>query len=231
VKLIAEKYLEDREALVRFEREGRTASAMIHPNICTVFETGHWRDRPYIAMELLHGMSFGDRIHSGPIEFGEALGIAIPVLNALEAAHKLGIVHRDIKPANLFLTTRGQVKVLDFGLAKIHRYRQPAILGEEMATVATYVTMPGTMLGTYAYMPPEQVLGEAVDGRADLYSFGIVLHEMLTGTLPVRNTRIALLSDGLGLVVGKLIALDRKARYQDAAEVREVLQKLRQTTI
>lgn len=231
VKLIAEKYLEDREALVRFEREGHAASALVHPNICTVFETGRWRERPYIAMELLQGMPLSDRIQSGRMEFGEAMDVAIPVLNALEAAHKLGIVHRDIKPANVFLTSRGQVKILDFGLAKVQRRHQPPILGEEMATMATFVTMPGTMLGTYAYMPPEQVLGEAVDGRADLYSFGIVLHEMLTGTLPVRNSRIALLADGLGLVVGKLIAVDRNARYRDAAEVREALTRLKQTTI
>jgi serine/threonine protein kinase len=225
LKLIAEKYLADREALVRFEREGQAASALAHPNICTVFETGRWRNRPYMVMELLEGTSLSERIHAGRMGIGEMLSIAIPVASALEAAHKLGIVHRDIKPANLFLTSRGQVKVLDFGLAKMMRH-PAAAPGEEMATVATFVTMPGTILGTYAYMAPEQVRGEAVDGRADLYSFGVVLYEMATGTLPVRGAPTAPLPGGLGPVIAKLIAPERNARYRDATEVREAFGKL-----
>jgi serine/threonine protein kinase len=226
LKLIAEKYLDDREALLRFEREGHAASALIHPNICTVFETGRWRDRPYLAMELLQGAPLSEQIHAGGMGIGEVLSIAIPVASALEAAHKLGIVHRDIKPANLFLTSRGQVKILDFGLAKMRR-RHLAPVGEDMATVATFVTMPGTMLGTYAYMAPEQVRGEAVDGRADLYSLGVVLYEMSTGTFPVRGAPMAPLPDGLGPVISKLIAPDRNTRYRDAAEVREAFEKLK----
>ena len=195
LKIIAEKCLDDREALVRFEREGQAASALVHPNICTVFETGRWRDRPYMAMELLQGAPLSEKLQAGRMSLAEVLNVAIPVASALEAAHKLDIVHRDIKPANLFLTTRGQVKVLDFGLAKM-RHRHLAPLGDNTATVATFVTMPGTLLGTYAYMAPEQVRGEAVDGRADLYSLGVVLYEMLTGTLPVRGTSMAPLPAG-----------------------------------
>lgn len=228
VKLMAEKYLDDREALLRFEREGRAASALIHPNICTVFDTGSWRNRPFLAMELLEGQTLSGRIQAGRLTLAEALPIAIPILSALEAAHKAGIVHRDIKPGNLFLTRRGTVKVLDFGLAKMKRQHETmlaaaAARGEEMPTAATFVTMPGTILGTLAYMAPEQVLGESVDGRADLYSFGVVLYEMLIGRLPIRDTPMDDLPDRLAPVIVKLLALDRNARYRDAAEVREAI--------
>jgi len=225
LKIMAEKYLEDREALVRFDREIQAASALVHPNICTVFEAGRWRNRPYLAMELLQGAPLSEQIHAGHMGLQELLSIAIPVAGALEAAHKLGIVHRDIKPANLFLTSRGQVKVLDFGLAKMRRHLAPP--SEDMATVATFVTMPGTILGTYAYMAPEQVRGEDVDGRADLYSLGVVLYEMATGSLPVRGAPMAPLPGGLGPVIARLIAPDRNARYRDAAEAREALEKLK----
>jgi serine/threonine protein kinase len=229
LKLIAERYLEDREALVRFEREGQAASTLVHPNICTVFEAGRWRNRPYLVMEFLQGTPLSERIPTGPMGIEELLRIAIPVAGALEAAHKLGIVHRDIKPANLFLTNRGQVKILDFGLAKIKRRHQA--VGEEVATVATFVTMPGTILGTYAYMAPEQVRGETVDGRADLYSFGVVLYELATGTLPVRGARMVPIPSGLDAVIAKLIAPDRDARYRDAAAFREALQTLKSTAL
>jgi len=226
LKLIAEKYLEDREALGRFEREGEAALVLRHPNICTVFETGRWRSRPYLAMEFLDGKPLTEKIGAGSMGLQEVLCIAIPVAGALEAAHKLGIVHRDIKPANLFVTSRGQVKVLDFGLAKMKR-RHLAPLGDDTATVATFVTMPGTLLGTYAYMAPEQVRGEAVDGRADLYSFGVVLYELATGRLPVRGAPLAPLPAGLAPVIAKLIAPERDARYRDASEARAVLENLR----
>jgi serine/threonine protein kinase len=226
LKLIAEEFLEDREALIRLEREGRAASILVHPNVCTVFDTGRWRNRPYLAMELLQGVPLSQHMRTGPMGIAELLNVGISVASALEAAHKLGIVHRDIKPANLFLTTRGQVKVLDFGLAKLRR-RRLAPLGDNTATIATFVTMPGTILGTYAYMAPEQVRGETVDGRADLYSLGVVLYEMSTGSLPVSGTSMAPLPAGLGPVIGRLIAPDRDARYRDAAEARAALDNLR----
>ena len=224
LKLIDGKYLQDREALARFEREGHAASALIHPNICTVFDTGRWQGRPYLVMELLEGRSLAERMQAGRMENGELLSIAIPIAGGLEAAHKLGIVHRDIKPANLFVTTRGQAKILDFGLAKM-RHRSPAP-DEEMATVVTFVTAPGTILGTYAYMAPEQVRGEAVDGRADLYSLGVVLYELSAGTLPLRGAPMAPLAEGLGAVIGRLIAAERNLRYRDAGELRAALGKL-----
>jgi serine/threonine protein kinase len=229
IKLIAEKYLEDREALQRFEREGQAASALVHPNICTVFETGRWRSRPFLAMEYLEGATLSERIQAGRLPPAEALPIAMQVLSALEAAHKAGIVHRDIKPGNLLLTRRGAVKVLDFGLAKMKNRHAAALAatlrpGEEMPTVATFVTLPGTVLGTLAYMAPEQFSGESVDGRADLYSCGVVLHEMLTGRLPVFGAPTGGLPPRVAQVISRLMALDRNARYRDAAEARQALQ-------
>jgi serine/threonine protein kinase len=226
LKLIAEKYLGDREALLRFEREGQAASGLVHPNICTVFDFGRWRNRPYLAMEWLAGTTLSQRIEAGRLNADEVRNLAIPILGALEAAHKAGIVHRDIKPANLFLTTRGVVKVLDFGLAKMkHRYETLAP-GEDMPTVATFVTMPGTILGTLAYMSPEQVRSEPVDGRADLYSLGVVLYELCTGKLPLRGAPMDGLPPSLARIVEKAMELDRNARYRDAAEMREALTRM-----
>ncbi len=229
LKLIAERCLDDHEALLRFEREGRAASALSHPNICTVFDTGNWRGRPYMAMEYLQGVTLAEKMRAGVLSPEEAVAIAIPVASALEAAHAAGIIHRDIKPANLFLTTRGQVKVLDFGLAKVKRPVQAATVaaGEEAPTLATFVTMPGTRLGTLAYMAPEQVLRSDVDGRADLYSLGVVLYEMCTGRLPVRGVPLTPVGRGLGPVIANLIAPDRSARYPGARELRQALEQLR----
>ncbi len=229
LKLIAGKYLDNPEALRRFDRECRAASALAHPNICTAFDTGTWRGRPFLAMEFLEGGTLAQRMRAGPVPLAEALDIALAVTAALEAAHRAGIVHRDIKPANLFLTHRGRVKVLDFGLAKI-RPQPLAVSGaaaEAAPTVATFATLPGTILGTLAYMAPEQVLGRAVDGRADLYSLGVVLHEMCTGTLPVRGAPMAHLPGGLGAVAARLIAPDPGARYAGAAELRRALEGLK----
>ena len=228
LKVIGEKCLDNREAVYRFEREGRAASALAHPNICTVFDTGQWRDRPYMAMEFLEGATLAARMRAGRMPSADVLRIAIPAASALDAAHRAGIFHRDIKPANLFLTSTGRLKVLDFGLAKIRR--QPVAVsagaGGEAATVATFVTTPGTILGTLAYMAPEQVLGGEVDGRADLYSLGVVLYAMCTGALPGRGTSMAPLPAGLGAVVARLTASDRGARYSTAAELRRELERL-----
>jgi len=224
LKIISEKYLEDREALLRFEREGNAASALLHPNICTVYEIGKYANRPYLAMEFLEGSTLAVRMRAGPLSVEEALPIAIATLDALDAAHRAGIVHRDIKPANLFLTSRGQLKVVDFGLAKMKRPFAPmAPLDEDAPTRATFVTSPGTILGTLAYMGPEQALGSDVDGRADVYSLGVVLYEMCTGRLPLRGSRPAGLPEGLNAVMEKMIALDLRVRYQTAGAARDDL--------
>jgi serine/threonine protein kinase len=175
-------------------------------------------------MELLTGQALDDRLASGPIPAGQLIEIAIGVTSALEAAHAIGVVHRDIKPANLFLTTSGQVKVLDFGLAKV---RPPATpLGDDAATISMFATRKGTILGTLAYMSPEQVCCEPLDGRADLYSLGVVLFELATGQLPGRGSAtIEALPAGLGPIVAKLIARDAHLRYQTAREAREAFER------
>lgn len=224
LKILAEKLADDPEMLRRFEREGLAASALNHPNICTVFESGSWQGRPFLAMELLAGQTLDDRLVAGPIPAGQLIGIAIGVASALEAAHAIGVVHRDIKPANLFLTAAGRVKVLDFGLAKV----TPPVsrLRDDDATVAMFVTRQGTILGTLAYMPPEQVRCEALDGRADLYSLGVALYELATGDLPVRGAEnTAALPSGLGPIIAKLMARDAGARYQTAREAREAFER------
>jgi non-specific serine/threonine protein kinase len=220
IKVLAEKLVDDPETLHRFEREGGAAAALNHPNICAVIETGSWQGRPYLAMELLTGQALDDRLAAGPVQGGQLIEIAIGVTSALEAAHALGVVHRDIKPANLFLTAAGQVKVLDFGLAKVKR--PPAPLSADAPTVAMYATRQGTILGTLAYMSPEQVCCEPVDGRSDLYSLGVVLYELATGKLPVRGAEnISSLPTGLAPILLKLMARDPRMRYQTAREARE----------
>jgi serine/threonine protein kinase len=210
--------------LRRFEREGGAASALNHPNICTVFETGNWQGRPYLAMELLTGQALDERLSGGPIQTDQLIEIAIGVTSALEAAHAIGVVHRDIKPANLFVTTGGQVKVLDFGLAKVKIPAAP--LGDDAPTVAMHITRQGTILGTLAYMSPEQVCCEPLDGRADLYSLGVVLYELATGKLPVRGSEhIGALPAELGASLLKLMARDPRMRYQTAREAREAFQR------
>lgn len=224
VKVLSDKYLHDREGLSRFEREGRACLSLAHPNICAVFDMGKWQGRPFLVMEWLVGTTLADRMKTGRIRPEGVAVIGIPVLNALDAAHAKGIVHRDIKPANLFLTKGGQVKVLDFGLAKVRTPWAAARGGaDSTATVITFVTMPGTLLGTLGYMAPEQVRGEPLDGRADLYSFGIVMFEALTGSLPIRGGGPAPLPDPLGRFLARLIEPDRSARFGSAAEAHDAL--------
>jgi serine/threonine protein kinase len=224
IKILAEKLVNDPEMLHRFEREGGAASALHHPNICTVFETGSWQGRPFLALELLTGQALDHRLAAGPIPTVQLIEIAIGVTSALEAAHAIGVVHRDIKPANLFLTASGQVKMLDFGLAKM---KPPAVpLGDDAPTGAQFSTRPGTVLGTPAYMAPEQICCEPLDGRADLYSLGVVLYELATGELPVRGSvNTGALPAGLGPIVARLMAGDARMRYQTAREAREAFQR------
>ena len=218
LKLISDRLIQDREAQARFERECHATSSLAHPNICTVFDSGRYRGISYLAMEYLEGCTLAARMKDGQLAITELLPIAIGVAGGLAAAHSVGVIHRDIKPANLFLPHRGPVKILDFGLAKVKPQRS-AVISDDAPTMATFVTMPGTVLGTLAYMAPEQVTGGQVDSRADLYSLGVVLHEALTGVLPVRGGAAAGLPVQLAAVIRKLIEPDRAARYQTAVEV------------
>jgi serine/threonine protein kinase len=223
LKIIAEKLVDNPQMLRRFEREGAAASALHHPNICTVYASGEWQGRPYLAMELLNGQTLDRRMAAGPLSAGTLLEIAVGTASALEATHAIGVIHRDIKPANLFLTTGGELKVLDFGLAKIKLPQRP--VREDSPTVSMYVTSRGMMVGTLAYMSPEQIRCEPLDGRSDLYSLGVVLYELATGELPVQGGRQAPLPAGMGPIVAKLIAVDRDRRYQTAREAREAFQR------
>jgi eukaryotic-like serine/threonine-protein kinase len=187
-------------------------------------ESGDWKGRPYLAMELLSGQTLDDRLKSGPIPAPMLLEIAVGVASALEAAHAIGVIHRDIKPSNLFLTSSGRVKVLDFGLAKVRRPSAP--IGEDAPTAATFVTRVGTLLGSLPYMPPEQIRCETLDGRADLFAFGVSLFELATGDLPIRGAEnLAALPSGLGPIVGRLMVADVAKRYQTAREVRQDLER------
>ena len=223
LKIIAEKLVDDPGILRRFERECRAASALHHPNICTVYDTGEWKGRPYLAMELLIGGTLDHRLKAGTVAGEQLIEIGVGVASALEASHAIGVVHRDIKPANLFLTATGHIKVLDFGLAK--EKLPPRPLKEDSPTLSMVTTRTGMIVGSLPYMAPEQVRAEPLDGRADLYSLGVVLYELATGDLPLRGTEdFGRLPSGLGPVVRKLLAPDVRHRYQSAAEARKALQ-------
>lgn len=222
LKIIAEKLVNDPHMLRRFEREGAAASGLHHPNICTVYESGEWQGRPYLAMELLRGETLDRRLAIGPLPAAALLEIAIGVTGALEATHAIGVIHRDIKPGNLFLTTDGQVKVLDFGLAKIPQAQKA--ISPDAPTAVMYTTSRGLLIGTLPYMSPEQLRCEPLDARSDLYSLGVVLHELATGELPVQGGKQGELPLGMGSIVAKLISVDPAQRYQTAREAREAFQ-------
>jgi serine/threonine protein kinase/lipopolysaccharide biosynthesis regulator YciM len=253
LKFLSEEAPTDKQALERFQREARAASALNHPNICTIYDIDEHEGRPFIVMELLEGETLKQLISGKPLATDQMLDVSLQIIDALEAAHARGIVHRDIKPANIFITQRGQAKILDFGLAKLAPRRQA--VGETvgmsagataLAAAADNLTSPGTALGTIAYMSPEQARGDEVDARSDLFSFGVVLYEMATGQQAFSGNTSAVIFDAilnrmppspsrlnpqvpdeLAQILAKMLQKDARARYQTATSLRADLQRLK----